>query len=155
MDILVYAIKMELDGERFYRENAIKNKGNSLERIFKLLADDEADHARVLEDKSKGLGYQLNVRVPAALKNVFHHDTDDLKNAPEQLDVYQMALEKEKQSIDLYKKLLAETGDCADLYHFLIAEEEEHAKILEEIIAHVSRPKEWVEAAEFGNRKEY
>lgn len=155
MDILVYAIKMELDGERFYRENAVKNKGNSLERIFNMLADDEADHARVLEDKSKGLSYQLNVRVPAALKNVFHHGTEDFKNAPEQLDVYKMALEKEKQSIDLYKKLLAETADCADLYQFLIEEEEDHAKILEEIIEHVSRPKVWVESAEFGNRKEY
>jgi rubrerythrin len=158
MDILVYAIKMELDGEKFYREQAANNKNSRLKGIFSTLADDEADHARVLENKSKGLQYQLNAHVSVSLKNVFAGVPADFgseKPSPDQLDVYRLALEKEKESISLYQKLLAEATDGKDLYRYLIAEEEEHMRLLNEILEHVNRPNTWVEAAEFGNRKEY
>lgn len=157
MDILVYAIKMELDGERYYIEQAEINRGNSLYNVFMDLAKDEGDHAKILEDKARGLLYKKNVSVQSSLKNVFAEilGSKDVSSYQDQLEVYKMALEKEKQSIDLYKKLLSESISDKDIYNYLIAQEEEHCEILEEIIKIVSRPKDWVEAAEFGQREEY
>lgn len=158
MDILVYAIQMELDGEQYYTEQAAINRSNSLKTVFKALANDESNHARLLEEKSKGLCYGLNTRVHPSAQNVFANIKDfamEIKKVPEQVDAYRLAMEKEKKSIELYKGLLAETADCRDLYEFLIAEEEEHYKMLEDIIEMVNRPNNWVEAAEFGNREPY
>ncbi len=154
MDILVYAVKMELDGEKYYKEQAERNRGNSLYKVFMDLAKDESDHAKILEDKAKGLLYRLNTPVQPSLKNVFD-GLSDLKGVHDQVDAYKVALEKEKQSIDLYKKLLNESVCDEGIFHYLIAEEEEHSRILEQIIKLASRPKEWVEAAEFGKREEY
>lgn len=158
MDILVYAIKMELDGEKYYKDQAMLNKGNSLYKVFMDLAKEESEHARILEDKSKGLSYKKKAHLTAPRQNVFSSLKDfksDIKKYAEQVDAYRMALEKEKESIDLYKKLLNESADSADLFNFLISQEEEHYAILEEIVKMVNRPNEWVEAAEFGNREEY
>jgi len=158
MDILVYAIKMELDGEKYYLEQARLNKDNSLCTIFLDLAKEESNHARILENKSKGLFYQLNAPVKANIQNIFDKIKDfkiDTKSNPEQVDAYKMAMLKEKESIDLYKKLLNETAECAELYNYLISQEEEHYALFEEILKIANRPNEWVEAAEFGNREEY
>jgi rubrerythrin len=158
MDILVYAIKMELDGEKYYRDQAKRNKGNSLYKVFMDLAKEECEHARILEDKSKGLCYKKKATLTAPRQNVFSCVDDfksDIKKYAEQVDVYRMALDKEKESINLYKKLLDESADSADLFNFLISQEEEHYALLEEIVKLVNRPEKWVEAAEFGIREEY
>lgn len=158
MDILVYAIKMELDGEKYYKDQAKLNKGNSLYNVFMGLAEEESEHARILEDKSKGLSYKKKAPLATLRQNVFTGLKDfkiDLNNKAEQLDAYKVALVKEKESIDLYKKLLNESPESADLYKFLISQEEEHYALIEDIIKMVNRPNEWVEAAEFGKREEY
>lgn len=157
MDILVYAIKMELDGEKYYKEQAELNRKNSLYTVFMDLAKDERDHAKILEDKARGSFYRPNAPVNSSVSNVFA-GLSALKDIPlnkDQIEIYKMALEKEKQSIELYQKLLSESGCDKELYEYLIAQEEEHYSIIEEIIKLASRPNEWVEAAEFGEREEY
>jgi rubrerythrin len=147
---LVYAVKMELDGEKYYREQAGLNRGTSLYPVFITLAEDECSHAQILEDKSKSLGYGMNTRAGSSAKSVFAGLADfklEMKSRPDQADVYRMALEKEKQSIELYKKLMEESADGKDLYAFLIAQEEEHYGILEELLKAANRPNEWVESA--------
>lgn len=158
MDILVYAIKMELDGEKYYKDQAMLNRGNSLYKVFMDLAEEESEHARILEEKYKGFNYKKRESTLAFGHNIFNGlkdfliDNDDMA---EQLDGYRLALEKEKESIGLYKKLLADSADSTDLFKFFIAQEEEHYSIISEIIKMVNRPNEWVEAAEFGIREEY
>lgn len=158
MDILVYAIQMELDGEKYYKDQAKLNKGNSLYEVFMSLAEEESDHAHILEDKSKGLSYKKNTSVTVPRQNIFNglknFNIDDCMRA-QQIEAYKIALEKEKESIELYKKLLSESRGSEELYKFLISQEEEHYVLIEEIIKIVNRPNEWVEAAEFGRREEY
>lgn len=159
MDVLVYAIKMELDGEEYYKEQARLNKGSGLYKVFMDLAQEESEHTQLLEERSKGLSYKKRASVAVSRKNVFTALKDfkpDENNIAEQLDAYKLALEKEKESIGLYKELSAKSPESADLYDFLISQEEEHYAIIEEIIKMVNRPKEWVESAEFGlGREEY
>jgi len=136
MDILVYAMKMELDGEEYYKKQAGLNRENGLYKVLMKLADDERDHARILEDKSRGLSYRSNTSVMSSVKNVFD-DLKDFKGDSKYsgyADIYKEALDMEKQSIELYKKLSGESEHDKDLFDFLIAEEEEHYKVIEEII---------------------
>jgi rubrerythrin len=157
VDILEYAIKMELDGEKFYNEQAYANRNNSLHTVFLSIAHDEANHARIISKKKDGVNLPLNEKARASANNVFSDlagfeiESDD----PKQIDVYREALKREQESIELYEKLLSESDEDLELYRFLISQEKEHFKLLEEIIKMVNRPNEWVEAAEFGRREEY
>ena len=158
MDIWEFAINMELDGEKYYNEQAAKNQGNGLNAVFLMLAKDERDHANILTGISKGLPFKSSEPVNSVIKNIFNEMADfrsEIKEIPAQLDVYRTALEMEKQSIDLYKKLLYEASHDKVLFEYLIKQEEAHYEIVEEIVKMVSRPDEWVESAEFGDREEY
>ncbi|WP_363319176.1 ferritin family protein [Desulfosporosinus sp.] len=59
MDILEFAIKMELEGEKYYTEQAKINKDNSLSTVFLLLAKDENIHAKILKNKVNKLSCDL------------------------------------------------------------------------------------------------
>lgn len=155
------AIKMELDGETYYREQAKLNKDNSLNTVFLLLAEDERNHAKILESKFNKLSFQLDDNnILLESKNVFKGIRDfksEIKKNPSQLDVYKLALVKEKESIDLYKKSLSEATNHEEkeLFEYLVKQETDHFQIVEELILLLSRPDDWVESAEFGIREEY
>jgi rubrerythrin len=157
MDILEFAINMELDGQKYYEEQAKFFHQEGLKAIFDMLADEEKAHAELMKNKRLGLPLHLAEPVRQGLQNVFSSISafkSDIKEEPDPIDAYRMALEKERQSIDLYKKLLLE-GGSVELFHFLIRQEEKHYEILEELVKLVDRPNSWVESAEFGIREEY
>lgn len=161
MNSLEFAIKMELDGQNYYIEQSKINKDNSLSTVFLMLAKDEENHARILQNKFNEVFYELkenNTLIQS--KNVFKgigNFKNEIKGIPNQLDLYKEALEKEKQSIDLYKKFLFEETDDNEkkLFEYLTKQEGDHLAVLEELVSLVVRPDEWVESAEFGIRKEY
>lgn len=161
MNSFEFAINMELDGERYYKEQAEINKDNGLNAVFLLLAKDEENHARILQNKFSKLSYELqDNNILSKSKNVFKGIKDfksGIRELPKQLDLYRAALEKEKLSIDLYKKLLDEATEDQEksLFEYLVKQETDHFAILEELGLLVSRPDEWVESAEFGIREKY
>lgn len=161
MNYLEFAIKMELDGEKYYREQAEKNKENILYSVFIMLAEDERSHAEILRNKANELSYELkDSKVLTEYENVFESADDfesEIKAIPDQLDVYKMALKKEEESIELYEKMLSEAANDSEktLFKYLIEQEKTHYAIFDELISHLSRAEEWVESAEFGLRDEY
>ena len=161
MNNLEFAINMEREGENYYTGQAEKNKNNSLHPVFLMLSKDEGIHAGILQKKSDGLSYTLEENSTLRdAKNVFQGIGDfasEIRETPNQLELYTEALAIEKQSIDLYEKLLSETTDeeSEKLFEFLIKQEIDHFTVFEELILLLSRPNEWVESAEFGTREEY
>lgn len=161
MNSLDFAIKREFDGEKFYRDQALLNEDNFLGTVFIALAEDEINHAKILQDKVNELSYNLESSdILSNYKNLFtsvEEFNNEVKKIPTQLDVYRVALENERQSIELYKNFLSEAKNEGEkkLFEFLIGEEEKHFQILEDIVLLVNRPEEWIESAEFGIRKEY
>lgn len=160
MNILEFAINMELEGEKYYKEQAEKNNDNSLKNIFLILAKDENNHAEILQNKSNNLPYELNNNETLSeAKNLFKGIKDfknEIKQTPDQLDLYRAALEKEKESIQLYEKLLSEANDdkSKDLFNFLINQEKDHYTTLDELVSQLNKSNDWVESAEFGLRLE-
>lgn len=159
MNGIELAIKLEMDGKRFYLEQAERTEDSGLKSIFHTLAEEESIHARILKNKAETLPYEL-VDTYAEIKNIFVEIgayKDLIKQMPDAVDVYLMALENEKKGIDLYRQMQNETTDERDkkIFEFIIEQENSHCKVLEQLVELINRPNEWVEAAEFGVRKEY
>jgi len=161
MNSIEFAINMEIDGEKYYREQAKNNQDNSLNAVFLLLAEDENGHAKLLKSEQKKMTYDLADNATLADTNNVFKNRGEFKNKfekiPDQLDVYRMALQMEKDSIELYEKLLKEATDeqTKKLFGYLVKQEENHYVIFANLITLVERPEEWVEDAEFGIREEY
>lgn len=161
MNSIEFAINMELDGQKYYTVQAEKNKDNPLENVFLLLAKDEGSHADLLKKELAEAAYELvDNKILAETNNVFRGAGDfknEFEKIPNQVEVYRMALEMEKQSIDLYQKFLNEATDerSKKLFGYLVKQEKNHYAIFDDLITLVERPDEWVEDAEFGTREEY
>jgi len=156
MNVLEFAIKMELDGEKYYNDQAEITKDTSLKTVFLILAKDENSHAKILQKRSNKLSYKLeNNETLSETKNLFKgikHFKSEIKQIPNQLDLYRVALEKEKESITLYEKLLLESEDkeSKELFSYLIKQEKDHYDILDELVLQLNKSDDWVESAEFG-----
>ncbi|MBE0601533.1 MAG: ferritin family protein [Firmicutes bacterium] len=161
MDILQYALDMELDGERYYRKQAETFADTPLKTVFNTLAKDEMKHADIIRSQMAGTAYELKESEQLAdRKNLFTGMQDYkplVKSNPGQAELYHEALELEQRSIDLYTDMRSKTSDAQTLtmLDFLIGEETRHYEIVEEVYRFVNRPNEWVESAEFGLREEY
>jgi len=161
MKILEYALNMEIDGEEYYRDQAEKNRGNSLYVVCSMLASEEEHHALLLKSRIMDKPYEL-LGVDEVKKegNVFSFLGDigaGEREVPGQLDFYRLAAIREKESIALYSELMSTASSSEDvkLFEFLIGQEEEHLRVLEEIIKLLAHAEDWVESAEFGNRQDY
>lgn len=167
MNVLEFAINMENDGEKYYREQAELNRDNGLFVVCSMLADDERNHAALLRSRHENREYDLGVgskvdRVGNVFSGLGDINYDD-KDISSQLDFYRLAADRERASIELYSEMLEEAlgQDGVDskadvvLFEFLIRQEEEHLRVLEELVKLLSHAEDWVEDAEFGNREEY
>ena len=158
---LKFAMNMDVEGERFYRQQAEINKDNSLYTVCLMMADEEKAHAAILAQKAKEEPYELpDSHTLAQAKSIFNGIQDiksDVKDIMSQLDFYRVAADNEKQSIDLYTKYLKEATVPSEkeLFEYLIKQEKQHYEILDELAALLQNAEEWVEFAEFGIRKEY
>lgn len=161
MNILEFAIDMELDGLKYYKEQAEVNKENMLYSVCLMMAEDEKNHAKILTDRMKEIDYRLiETETLSKAKNIFEGSGDikiATKEIASQLDFYRIASDKEKQSIDLYTDLSSKAveGQDKELFDYLIKQEVQHYEVLEELANLLRQSEEWVEFAEFGLRKEY
>jgi rubrerythrin len=161
-DKLAFAIQMEADGERYYLRQAEQNPDRALQRAFLLLAGAENRHAELLRNLLTGSGGEISGWQPDqdGPTSLFVGKADFLREAevlPGQLEVYQVALAMEQKSISLYQELLADAADepTRQLMRFLIGQERDHYALFDELTTLLSKPRDWIEAAEFGPRKEY
>lgn len=161
MNALDFALKMELDGENYYKELSEKNKDNSLHVVFDVLAEEEEYHYKFIKEKiSKSMGDLKRNKALGESRNVFDMSSkiiSEIKATPDQMDAYVLALGFEKKSVELYGKLLAEAtnDDDKNIFEALVKEEQSHYNLIEDMIDILIKPKDWVEAAEFGITKEY
>ncbi len=154
-----FAINMELEGQKYYLEQADINKDNALNIVFTILAASEKEHALLLTKFKENEKFDLNDNfIQPEFKPVFR----DLKNfrkehTEKQLDCYRLASSQEDKSIQLYQDMLAKAVEPQEkeLFEYLISQEKEHLALFEELVIMLTRPEEWVESAEFGIREDY
>lgn len=166
MDIFEFALNMELDGEKYYREIAKKVQYADLKTVLEGLAEDEQRHYEIIELAQKQ-NFTFIEADPALTKmqNIFAENKDFFpvdkesiaKLRDEQFDVYRAALAKEKEGIALYTTLKNKAAGQEEkmICEKLISEEEKHVAVLDHIIDMLNHAKDWVEAAEFNHHDTY
>ncbi|MHC4678272.1 MAG: ferritin-like domain-containing protein [Planctomycetota bacterium] len=161
MDIFAYAMQMEKDGERFYREIALKAGSIGIKQIITMLADEEVRHCKALERMQQGRAEPMeDTRVLNDAKNVFVQMKEgglEFGADSEQIELYEKAQEIEQRSRQFYEEKAgqAERDDQRLLFQQLAAEEAKHYFLLENLIEFVSRPEQWLENAEWFHLEEY
>ena len=168
MNVFDFALKMEVDGEQYYRKQAEKVKYEELKVVLEALADDEHRHYGIVRAlQHSGNNDNVVDSEVSKVKNVFElgkskdfipQDKESIaKLKAEQLDVYLAALLKEEESVKLYKQMMetAEDQSSKSLIKKIMHEEEQHAQVLGNIVEMFNRVNEWVESPEFNHQKPY
>ncbi len=161
MNIFEFAMKMEKDGENYYRELAQGTEDKGLKNILNMLADDEVKHYKIFDEMKKNEKPEMaQTQVLSNAKNLFSamkKEKATLNHDMPQIELYEKAQEVERKSQDFYEQKSKEFDDPYHKELFLrIAEEEKrHYFLLENIIQYIARPQQWVENAEFHHLDEY
>ncbi|MCF6147803.1 MAG: ferritin family protein [Candidatus Kuenenia sp.] len=161
MDIYEFAMQMEKDGEKYYRDSAQKVNNTGLKNILCILADAEAKHYDILQKmKQNETIHPPDTQILSNVKNIFiqmNENKDTFGVNISQIDLYKKAQDIEKKSKEFYLEKAEDAKDPSQREIFLkIAEEEKkHYSILENIINFVSRPLNWLENAEWYHLEEY
>ncbi len=161
MNIYEFAMKMEQDGEKFYRD-AVRTCGNKgVATILTMMADDEVKHYRAFEAMKNNAdpAYSSTLSLES-VKNVFEEIRDqggELDLNTSQIDLYKQAQQVEKRSEEFFLEKAAEVDSLVHKKIFLsiAAAEREHFKLLGHVIDFVNRPNEWIENAEWHHLGEY
>ena len=163
MDVFEYAMQMEKDGEKYYRELAQKSPDRGLARILTMLADQEVQHFDTLQALRRGEDVHADAGTfRSDAKNVFQELSESKASfdfSTPQVDLYKKAQETEQKSRDFYLKQ-AEEATSPGMKETLLAiahEEKLHYDMLETMIELVSRPQpgNWLENAEWYHSDEY
>jgi len=156
MDILDKAIEFELEGNKFYLENAAMAKTKAVKSILQNLAQDELEHAEFLKflknnqvddfKPSKTLG-----KVKDILKESSLNDPDFLKKDADVIEVLHKALAIEEKARQHYTDEAISTLDekSQKLLKLLALEEEKHYKLIDNLIKFLDNPGNLLESQEF------
>jgi rubrerythrin len=159
MKLFDIAIKMELEGEAFYRELAKKAVAPGFKNILTMLADDEVAHRHAFEAMQKNSPVVLpDEEARKLVTDAFAAiEKEEFLKEQSQLELYEKALEIELKSIEFYSEQLEELTreDHQKVLEKIIHEERRHYDMIDDIIVMVERPESWVEHAEFGVREDY
>jgi rubrerythrin len=161
MKVFDFAVQMEKDGEKFYRDLAAKSMDRGVKFVLNSLADDEVKHAQTLRELEKGASPAMaHTAILDGAKNVFTEMAASKAfqaAGTDQLALYQEALEMERKSKDFYKTQADEATvkSTRALFLQLSDEENRHLFLLESMIEFISRPQTWLENAEFNHLEEY
>jgi rubrerythrin len=160
MDVFDYALQMEEDGETFYREIAQKTSNEGLQAILTMLANEEFKHYQAIDRMRQGEYLITETTVLDDALNIFiemKEQGERFESEQEQADIYARAQEIEKKSQQFYHEKAGQTDkdDQKKLFERLAKEEEKHYFLLENIIEFISRPKQWLENAEWYHLEEY
>lgn len=160
MEIFKFAIQMEKDGEAFYRRLAGQVREAGVREILTMLAEDEVKHALAIDQMRTRVGKMADTKILDKAKNIFKRMKDfsepfDFDHSHEEL--YRQAMSLEQKSIDFYLDRADQTDDPAQkaLLEQLADEEQRHFRLLEGLADFVSRPRTWLEDAEFTHLEEY
>ena len=161
MDIFEYALKMEKDGEKLYRQAARNSTNRAIKAILTMLADEEVRHYEAIEKIRSPEPEQLaDTSILADAKNVFSElkeSGEKITTGANHISLYKKALDIEAQSKDFYTEKAAEVSEknFKKLFLQLAQEEQKHYVLVENIIDFLSRPDTWLENAEFYHLDEY
>lgn len=162
MDIIEFAMKMELDGKSFYEKHARHTKDKELKRIFILLAEEEEKHYNFFKAMKDGDSEEASKIISSSttsLKEVQNIFVDMSKSnekktfGDDELATWTKALEIEEKAESFYReKASDEKNDEQRLLLNMIADEERnHVHMIDSILTYLKFPDAFADSVQFKN----
>lgn len=156
MNAYQYAMRMESEAERYYRDLADSSHDTTLKTVFEMLADEEAKHFKTFEKmaKSEKLPDIESFDMSGKVREIFSKIKACNRRysfTDEQVTYYEKAAQIEDDSAKFYRQKAEEMSDPKQKEAFLAiaAEEEKHKVLMENLANFVASPDTWLESAEF------
>lgn len=155
MNVYEYAMKVEKDGEAYYKELASKSPNAGLKKIFTLLADAEVKHYHVFKSMRDKDGQDFKaLDISTDTKTIFETlkaEKNSVDFGLDEIKFYEDAIKREDDSYRFYlnKANELENEDEKTVFMNIAQEEIKHKAILEDILAFIQEPTNWVGSAEF------
>ncbi len=156
MNAYEYAMQMEEEGEKFYRELADKSTDEGIKNIFLNLANEEVKHYELFKNIAES---EDHVEIPKMdvmqdAKEIFAEMKSsgrEIDFGEDQIALYKKALESEDKAYNLYidKANEVTNPEHKEIFLKIAAEEKKHLELLENLVDFVESPKNWLESAEF------
>ncbi len=160
VDILEYAMKVEIEGEAHYRKLAERSNNSGMKKILLEMAESEVEHYNVFKAfKDKSNVPVINDAIFPNVKKIFSGMKMDttLEVQADEIDLFRQVQHHEKKSQEFYLQKADEVEDAALKEMLLkIAEEEgKHYQVLGGLIDFLSNPSQWLADAEWNQISEY
>lgn len=156
MKSIEIALKMETDAVKFYTEASEKVSHPVGKKMFLMIAEDEKNHIKMIEELLRGLELTIKEANPIkTVKTIFEEMKDKMmeriKAQQDDLEAFRVAMDMEKEGIDFYKKVKQEVNTEKEkkLFERLIFEEEQHYKIFSETYNFLKDTGNWFMWKEF------
>ncbi len=164
MNIFEFAMKMEMDGKKYYEESAAKVDSPELKRILLELASDEEKHYTIFRALRDGVPVEYEeakkTKILSEIKNVFETlkaQDKDFEFPSGAKDIWLHAQKIEKDSETFYREKAGEVDDQhqKNILVRIADEEQKHWITMENVVKFLDRPNHWLEDAEWSNLEDY
>lgn len=155
MNVYEYAMKIEKEGEEYYRELAEKSTDVGLNRVFTLLADQEVKHYAALKKMSRNDGFDIKdyASFDEEEKTIYAILKENKGNGfpMDQIAYYEDAIAHEDEMASYYFTKAGESKSEAEKFilNTIGEEEAKHKEILENILEYIREPVNAACSAEF------
>ncbi|MDF1544231.1 MAG: ferritin family protein [bacterium] len=160
MNVFEFAMQMELDGKNYYEEHAAKVAHPALKKILLEMASDEDKHYEIFKALRDGLSASYDdakaTTIFTSVKNVFEEiktESETLDFAEEAKKVWEHARQIEKKAESFYREKADEVDDdnAKHIFHRIADEEHKHWVTMDNVIAFLDKPNQWLEDAEWNS----
>ena len=161
MDILEFAMKMELDGKAYYEKHARSTKDKELKRIFLLLAEEEEKHYNFFKNMSEGKTKEAadiineSSTTVKEVQNIFNElsKNNNKTFGEDEQKVWEKALEIEERTESYYREKagIEKNEDQRKLLSLIADEERNHVHMIDTILTYMKFPEVFSESAQFKN----
>ena len=162
MDIIEFAIKMELDGKAYYEKHARNTTDKDLKKIFLILAEEEEKHFRFFKSLKDGDTKEAANMISGSSKtlkevqNIFvemSQSTEKKIFGEDEQAAWQKALEIEEKAEGFYREKAGEESDKEkkSLLNIIADEEQNHVHMIDSILTYLKFPEAFADSAQFKN----
>jgi rubrerythrin len=164
MEIIRFAMQMEIDGQRFYEKAAADSPLKELKEIFMYLAEEEKRHFKFFKSLADGesdkAAKELSGGSMEKSKNIFLKmlESGETKNFGDQVkQAWKKALEIEEQAVKLYTEEAKRESDAKrqELLNKIAAEERNHVYLVTNILSYIQDPETFAESQRFAAFKSW
>ena len=154
MNAYEYALKVERDGEKYYRELAQRSPHQGIKSVFNILADEEVKHVQVIEGMMKDANVDVSsfdmVLETRTIYETLHKNKESVDFNKDEIKFYEEAIAREDGAEKFYLEKAEEAcnENEKEIFLKLAAEEKKHGEILHNILEFIQEPN-LVAAAEF------